>query len=156
MCPACLIRAKLRVNSASRVGYAQTRHHRADHLCALKETTILTKFPCYLRIEKTIGLEGLFTAQKDFKAWGYFCRIVSLFLITWRTFNQYLNKNIWMPYIICNIPSRAVCHLLQQSVRHFFSTDSLQYFLDGRFSPFPDVQFATFPNQQFATFSDGE
>ena len=42
----------------------------------------------------------LFTAQKQlFMAWGYFCRIVSLFLITWHTFNQSMNKNIWMPYV---------------------------------------------------------
>ena len=53
-------------------------------------------------LKKTIyGLERLFTAQKRlFTAWDYFCRIVSLFLITWRTFNQSMNKNIWMPYII--------------------------------------------------------
>ena len=52
-------------------------------------------------LKKTIyGLERLFTAQKRlFTAWDYFCRIVSLFLITWRTFNQSMNKNIWMPYI---------------------------------------------------------
>ena len=46
-------------------------------------------------LKKTVyGLERLFTAQKRlFTAWGYSCRIASLFLITWRTFNQSMNNN---------------------------------------------------------------
>ena len=51
-CPACLIRAKRPFNSASRARYAQTRHHRADHLRAWKDYLRIEKG--YLRLEKTI------------------------------------------------------------------------------------------------------
>ena len=74
MCHACVI--------------SQTRHHRADHLRAWKD---------YLRIE-----ERLFTAWKDYlwvekddlRLWSNFCKIVNLFLITWHTCNQSMNKNM--------------------------------------------------------------
>ena len=80
MCPACLIRVKRCLKSASHVRYTQTHHHRADHLLAQKD---------YLRIERDY-----------LQLWGNFCRIVSLFLITRLTLNQSMNKNTWMPYII--------------------------------------------------------
>ena len=76
MYPAC---SKRRVYSASRLRYTQTRHHRVNHLRAWKD---------YLRVEKDY-----------LRLWPSFFRIVSLFLITWRTFNQSMDKNIWMPYI---------------------------------------------------------
>ena len=50
MCPECLIRLNRRVNSTSWVRYAQTRHHRTDHLGAWKD----------IRIEKDLS-----TACKD-------------------------------------------------------------------------------------------
>ena len=52
MCQACLILAKRRINSAYRVRYAQTRHHRADHLRTLKDYLRIEKD--YLRLGKTI------------------------------------------------------------------------------------------------------
>ena len=63
-------------------------------------------------LEKTIyGLKKTITAWKDYlwvekdylRLWPGFFGIVSLFLITWRTFNQSMNKNIWMPYIMVYI-----------------------------------------------------
>ena len=54
-------------------------------------------------LKKTIySLKRLFTGWKRLRLWPGFFRIVSLFLITWRTFNQSMNKNIWMLYIITN------------------------------------------------------
>ena len=47
------------------------------------------------RLKKTI----YGSKKRLFTTWGYFCRIVSLLLITWCTFNQSMNKNIWMLYI---------------------------------------------------------
>ena len=52
MCPACLIRTKRRITSASSARYAQTRHHRPDHLYAWKDYLRLEKD--YLRLGKTI------------------------------------------------------------------------------------------------------
>ena len=89
------IRAKRRIHSASRTWYAQTHHHHADHLRAWKD---------YLWIEKTIyGLKRLFTAQKKTIHGLRLFLQNSLFLITWHTFNQSMNKNIWMLYIIRTI-----------------------------------------------------
>ena len=102
MYPACSMRAKRCVYSASR--YIQTRHYRANHLHAWKN---------YLRCWKRLftGWKRLFTAWKDYLwvekdylwLWPSFFRIVSLFLITWCTFNQSIDKNIWMPYITWNV-----------------------------------------------------
>ena len=86
MCPARLICTKWRVDSASCTRYAQKRYHRVDHLRAWKDYLQIEKDYLriekdYLRVEKTIyGSIRLFTA------WGYFYRMVSLFLITWCTF----------------------------------------------------------------------
>ena len=52
MYPACSMRAKRRVYSASRVRCTQTRHHRANHLRALKDYLRVEKD--YLRLGKTI------------------------------------------------------------------------------------------------------
>ena len=52
MSPACLIRPKRRVNSSYRVRYAQTRHHRTDHLRAEKDYLWIEKD--YLRLGKTV------------------------------------------------------------------------------------------------------
>ena len=100
--PLCLIRAKRRVT-----------HKRAiivQIIYALEKTIYGMKKTIY-------GLKRLFTDQKRLlTAWGYFCRIVSLFSITWRTFNQSMNKNTWMPYIIdlitCPGGSRHCSHIL--------------------------------------------
>ena len=72
------------------------------HKCAIIARIIYALEKTIYRLKKTIySLERLFTAQKRlFTAWSYFCRIVNLFLITWHTFNQSMNKNIWMLYII--------------------------------------------------------
>ena len=51
MCPACLIRAKGRINSAYRVRYAQM-HHCVDHLRAWNDYLQIEKD--YLRLEKNI------------------------------------------------------------------------------------------------------
>ena len=89
MCPAYLIW----VNSVIRMRYAQTGHHHADHLHPCKGYLRIEKD--YLRLGKTIyGLK-----KDNLRLWSYFCRIVSFFLITWHTFNQSMNKNIWMPYV---------------------------------------------------------
>ena len=99
---ACSIRAKRRVNSASHTRYAQMCHHRVDHLRAWKDSLRIEKN--YLRLGKTIyGSKRLFTA------WGCFCRIVSLFLMTWGTLNLSMNKNIWMLYIIQNMFKDGTC-----------------------------------------------
>ena len=81
--------------------------------CVMHKRAIIARFIYALEktiygLKKTIyGLERLFTAQKRlFTAWGYFCRIVSLFLITWRTFNQSMNKNIqWYMNAVYNTNS---------------------------------------------------
>ena len=74
--------------------YTQMRHHRANHLWAWKD---------YLRVEKD-NLRHYLRVEKDyFQLWPSFFRIVSFFLITWRTFNQSMDKNIWMPYIMSAI-----------------------------------------------------
>ena len=42
--------------------------------------------------------------EKDYlQLWGNFCRVVSLFLITWHSFNQSMNKKIWMTYIVSTV-----------------------------------------------------
>ena len=47
-------------------------------------------------LEKTI-----YSLKKTFlRFWSYFCRIASLFLITWRTCSKSMNKNIWMLHVI--------------------------------------------------------
>ena len=114
MCPACLIRVKWRISNVALV----------HALC--------TDAP-WLHGSFT-GLKRLFTPWKRlFTAWKYylrlendylwiwsnFCRIVSLFLITWHTFNQSLNKNIWMTYIMCSILLWGfVCWPRNRALRH--------------------------------------
>ena len=93
MCPACSMRAKRHVYSASHVRCTQTHHHRANHLPLEKD---------YLRVEKRLFMawKDYLWVEKDYlRLWPSFCKIVSLFLITWHTFNQSMDKNIWMPYI---------------------------------------------------------
>ena len=51
-CTKCLIRVKWHVNSAWRVHYAETRHHRTDHLHAWKNYLRIEKD--YLRLGKTM------------------------------------------------------------------------------------------------------
>ena len=75
----------------------------ANHLRAWKDYLRVEKD--YLRLEKTIyGLKDYLRLEKDYlRLWPSFCRIVSLCLITWHTFNQSIDKNIWMLYIIAHI-----------------------------------------------------
>ena len=57
---------------------------------------LFTAWKDYLPLEK-----DYLRLEKDYLwLWPSFFSIVTLFLITWRTFNQSMDKNIWMPYII--------------------------------------------------------
>ena len=91
---------------------------RVMHKC-----TIITRI--FYVLKKTIYglkktshcLKRLFTAQKRLiMAWAYFYRIVSLFLITWCTFNQSMNKNVWMPCIMFSITWQVALWTLGQLV----------------------------------------
>ena len=100
MYPACSMRAKRRVYSA-RACVIHKRAITAWIIYALKKTIYglkktVTAWKDYLRVEKDY-----------LRLWPSFFRIVSLFLITWRTFNQSMDKNIWMPYIILNIGGKS-------------------------------------------------
>ena len=95
MCLACLICAKLYVNSAPRAHYTQMRHHCKDHLWA---------WNIIYGLKNTLyGLKRLFTAWKRLfttltysaEKWVYFWSHDALL-----SFNQSMNKNIWMVYTI--------------------------------------------------------
>ena len=77
-----------------------------DHLHTWKD---------YLWIEKDYiyGLKKTIYSSK--KTWGYFCRIASLFSITWCTSNQSMNKNIYE----CHIKNRTICTKLQPNLPKF-------------------------------------
>ena len=72
--------------------------------CDVHKSAIITQI-----IYEITYLKRLFTGWKDYlqvgkdylRLWPSFFRIVSLFLITWRTFQQPMDKikNIWMLYI---------------------------------------------------------
>ena len=56
---------------------------------------------CVRFVHKRAIIAQIIYALEDYlRLWPSFFRIVSLFLITRRTFNQSMDKNIWMPYII--------------------------------------------------------
>ena len=94
------------------VQYVQNGAFIARRRCAKHKRAITARIIYALEktiygLKKTIyGLKRLYLrVEKDYlRLWPGFFRIVSLFLITWRTFNQSMNKNIWMPYIIVAIP----------------------------------------------------
>ena len=83
------MRAKRRIYSASRVRCTRMCHHRANRFRDWKD---------YLRVEKDyLGLEKtIYGLKKTIYGFGpSFFRIVSLLLITWRTFNQ-INEQEYM------------------------------------------------------------
>ena len=67
--------------------------------CIIHKHAIITHI--LYKLEKVI-----YGLKKTSQLWNTFRRIVSLFLITWHTFNQSMNKNIWMLFIISN---RVLC-----------------------------------------------
>ena len=91
------------------VQYAQNGAFIARHACVKHKAPSPRESFTHLKRLFT-GWKRLFMAWKDYlriekdylRLWPGFFRIVSLFLITWCTFNQSLNKNIWMPYITGN------------------------------------------------------
>ena len=98
MCPACLFHAK-RVLIVRRVCGIHKHAIIARIINALEKT----KFTDLKKA--TYGLKNYLWLEDDYlRLWGNFCRIVILFLTTWCTFNQSMNKNIWMVY-----PINATC-----------------------------------------------
>ena len=78
--------------------------------CVLHKRAITARFIYALEktvygLKKTIyGFKDYLRLEKDYlRLWFSFFRIVSLFVITWCTFNQSMDKNIWMPYITTNM-----------------------------------------------------
>ena len=150
MYPACSMCAKWRVYSSSCVRCTQTHHHRANHLRAWKDYLRVEKD--YLRLEKTI----YGPVEKDYlRLWPSFFRIVSLFLITGCTFNQSMNKNIWMPYVICDTPHKTQFRCskpqnlktqnLSELWNYFFEPDLVYYRINTPFRVYFRMRKFTFP-----------
>ena len=92
---------------SQRVQFAQNGAFIVRRACVIHKRAITARIIYALKRLFT-GWKRLLMAWKDYlrvekdylRLWPSFFRIVSLFLITWRTFNQSMDTNIWMPYII--------------------------------------------------------